>query len=144
MLAFHRDLVAALAGAAGVVPFPRARRRRARRSGCVYAFADAGTVLFYQGGFAVLDDNKLRPGLVTHARCLQVCSDRGWDRYDFLAGDARYKRELSTGERDLVWATVDRPGLRRASPRPPRRPSGARARCPAGRALASGISRDVC
>ena len=61
VLAFHRDLVAALAGAAGVVLF-RVRDAAGATIGCVYAFADAGTVLFYQGGFAVLDDNKRRPG----------------------------------------------------------------------------------
>jgi hypothetical protein len=111
VLAFHRDLVGELAGAGGVVLF-RLRDSAGATIGCVYAFADAGTVLFYQGGFAASNDNRRRPGLATHARCLQACSDRGWDRYDFLAGEGRYKRELSTGERELVWATADRPGVR--------------------------------
>ena len=34
--------------------------------------------------------------------------ERGLDEYDFLAGDQRYKRELSNAERELVWASLVR------------------------------------
>jgi len=63
-------------------------------------------LLFYQSGFAAFDDNKLKPGLVTHALCMQACRERGLTEYNFLAGESRYKQELATMEQELVWAVA--------------------------------------
>jgi CelD/BcsL family acetyltransferase involved in cellulose biosynthesis len=108
--AFHHALVARL------LPDRRAVLFRVRGAagtiGCVYGFVERGRVLFYQSGFAAFEDNKLRPGLVTHLLCMQAAADRGLLAYDFLPGESRYKRELSTGEERLVWARARRPGLR--------------------------------
>ena len=43
---------------------------------------------------------------------MQACLERGLHEYDFLAGEARYKRELSNGERRLVWASATRRSVR--------------------------------
>jgi hypothetical protein len=80
--------------------------------GCLYGFIENGRVLFYQSGFGQFADNKLSPGLVSHALCMQACLDRGLQEYDFLMGDTRYKRELSNTERELIWAVASRPGLK--------------------------------
>lgn len=111
VVAFHRTLVPRLLPRGEVMLF-RLRDDDGATVGCLYGFVDAGRLLFYQGGFTPMEDNKRRPGLTTHAACLQACRDRGLHTYDLLAGDARYKRELATGERTLVWATVERPGVR--------------------------------
>lgn len=66
--------------------------------GCLYGFIENGTVLFYQSGFVDVEDNHLKPGLSTHAACMQQCFDRGLRSYNFLAGEARYKRELANSE----------------------------------------------
>jgi CelD/BcsL family acetyltransferase involved in cellulose biosynthesis len=60
--------------------------------------------MFYQSGFIEVDDNRLKPGLSTHAACMQECMNRGFLAYNFLAGEARYKRELANSERMLKSA----------------------------------------
>ncbi len=106
--AFHRELVSRL------LPQGRAVLFRARAAsgtvGCLYSLIDNGRLLFYQSGLAAFDDNKLKPGLVVHALCLQECARRGLEEYDFMAGDNRYKSELANVERRLVWAALRRPG----------------------------------
>lgn len=107
---FHRDLVSRLLPDGGAI-LVRVRRPTGT-IGCLYCLADGLRVLFYQGGFTHFGDNRLRGGLVTHLLCMQACLERGFDEYDFLAGDARYKDELSTGARELLWVTVRRSHLR--------------------------------
>ncbi|MEJ7839826.1 MAG: GNAT family N-acetyltransferase, partial [Thermomicrobiales bacterium] len=63
--------------------------------GCIYGFIEQNRVLMYQSGFADFDDDKLKPGLVSHAMVMQHCLERGIDEYDFLYGDTRYKQDLS-------------------------------------------------
>jgi len=103
-VAFHRELVPRLLAKRAVLLF---RARSASGTlGCLYSFIEHGRVLFYQSGLAAVDDNKLKPGLVTHALCMQGCMERGLTEYNFLAGNSRYKQELSTVEQELVWAAA--------------------------------------
>jgi CelD/BcsL family acetyltransferase involved in cellulose biosynthesis len=103
---FHRELVPLLLPRGAVLLF---RVRAAGATvGCLYSFVEDGRVLFYQSGLAPQPGSEIRPGFVAHALCMQACFDRGLREYDFLAGDARYKDELSTGNRELVWATWHR------------------------------------
>jgi CelD/BcsL family acetyltransferase involved in cellulose biosynthesis len=103
-VAFHRELVPRLLAKGAVILF---RARSALGTiGCLYSFIEHGRVLFYQSGLTAVDDNKLKPGLVTHALCMQCCMERGLTEYNFLAGDSRYKQELSTMEQELVWAST--------------------------------------
>jgi hypothetical protein len=108
--AFHRELVPRLHAKGAVLLF---RARSALGTlGCLYSFIERGRVLFYQSGLAAVDDNKLKPGLVTHALCMQCCMERGLTEYNFLAGDSRYKQELSTMDQELVWASARRRRLK--------------------------------
>jgi hypothetical protein len=103
---FHRELVPNLLPRGAVVLF---RVRAAGATvGCLYSFVENGRVLFYQSGLSSQSDSEIRPGFVAHGLCMQACFERGLREYDFLAGDARYKDELSTGHRHLVWATWHR------------------------------------
>lgn len=104
--AFHRDLVRRLLPSGEVVLF-RVRCERGTL-GCLYGFVEHDRLLFYQSGLARLGDNRLRPGLTCHALLMQACADRGLREYDFLAGDERYKRELSAASHELVWARARR------------------------------------
>ena len=110
---FHRELVKRLMPAGRTILF------RVRSSsgtvGCLYSLLDGKRVLFYQSGFGQFQDNRLRPGMVSHLLCMRACADRGLEEYDFLVGEARYKDELSTGSRDQIWAEVRRPRLRFAA-----------------------------
>ncbi len=107
---FHREIVrdGVATGAAAVL---RARCGD-ETIGCLYLLRDGDRALFYQSGLATFDDNRLRPGVVAHALAMQACRERGFVAYDFLAGDARYKRELSTDRIDLTWTQGQRPRLR--------------------------------
>lgn len=108
--AFHRQIVAdgVAAGTAAVVRV----RSGDDTVGCLYLLRDGDRALFYQSGLARFADNRLRPGLVAHALTMQACRERGFTAYDFLAGDARYKRDLATDHADLVWTRTQRPRLR--------------------------------
>jgi len=76
--------------------------------GCLYSFIERNNVLSYQLGLARFHDNKMKPGFVTHALCMQSSYDRGLIDYNFLAEASPWKRELATTERQLVWATGSR------------------------------------
>jgi CelD/BcsL family acetyltransferase involved in cellulose biosynthesis len=108
--AFHRDLIRRLLPKQAVVLF------RARASGetigCQYCFVERGRVLGYQNGYRAFGDKRISAGKVVHALCMQECLDRGLAAYDFLAGDWRYKRELSNSESQLVWAAARRGRLK--------------------------------
>lgn len=108
--AFHRALVPRLLPEGRVVLF---RVRAATGTvGCEYNFVERRRVLSYQSGLARYADPQIRPGFVADILCMQACYERGLEEYDFLAGDSVFKRQLSTTERELVWATWRRPALR--------------------------------
>jgi CelD/BcsL family acetyltransferase involved in cellulose biosynthesis len=100
---FHRDFIARSMGDRPRVLLYRLRNE-AGTIGCLYSFIEDGMVLFYQSGFIDVEDNRLKPGLSTHAMCMQECLARGLETYNFLAGEARYKRELATTELALQSA----------------------------------------
>ena len=102
--------------------------------GCLFNFIDAdGHILTYKSGLPLFEDNRLKPGLVTHVVCMQECKRRSLleeeqhrqralseevysqppllKNYDFLAGENIYKEQLSNTESNLTWATAGR-GLR--------------------------------
>ena len=80
--------------------------------GCLYNYVYQGRVYFYQGGLVHEYDNKLKPGMVSHAAAIQHCAGLGLAEYDFLAGAEQYKERMGTDRRRLVWARVQRPLLR--------------------------------
>lgn len=78
--------------------------------GLLYNFVWRGRVCFYQSGLQYTDDNRYKPGLVSHAFAIEHAREQGCSEYDFLAGESRYKSSLSTAERTMVWATWRRLG----------------------------------
>lgn len=83
-----------------------------RTVGLVYSLVHSRRVYAYQCGFDYGVDRRLSPGMTTYARAIQHCLDQGFDDWDFLSGDVDYKRVLSTGSRDLVWAVFRKPNLK--------------------------------
>ena len=79
--------------------------------GWLYNFVDRGKVLFYLSGFAFEDDNKLKPGLVTHALAIEHHLKAGMDVYDFMGGDNRYKFNLGQKGADTVSYALQRKTL---------------------------------
>jgi hypothetical protein len=81
--------------------------------GCVYSFVHNGTVSFYQSGYRFEDDNRLKPGLVSHAEIIRFNAAAGNRIYDFLAGvPSRFKDDLATSNRKLIWAVAYKPKLK--------------------------------
>mgnify|MGYP001211927511 CR=1 FL=1 len=73
--------------------------------GYLYNLRRDGHVCAYQGGFdRAAADGQRKPGLVAHVLAIGRAAGEGAVRYDFLAGEDRYKRSLATGSRDLAWA----------------------------------------
>jgi len=77
--------------------------------GILYNFVKNGKVYFFQSGFNYSDDKHLKPGLVTHVFAVRYCLNAGFTEYDFLAGDAQYKRSLARECRQLNWVVFARP-----------------------------------
>jgi CelD/BcsL family acetyltransferase involved in cellulose biosynthesis len=81
--------------------------------GYLYNFRLNGRVYAYQSGLAErLEAPQEKPGLCLHALAIREAAGRGDQVYDFLAGDARYKRSLASNSVALVWAELARPDLR--------------------------------
>jgi CelD/BcsL family acetyltransferase involved in cellulose biosynthesis len=74
--------------------------------GFLYNFIVRGKVSMFQSGFAYDPSSKLSPGLLTHALAIEHYRQGGQREYDFLSGDAQYKRTLSNGARELLWTTI--------------------------------------
>jgi CelD/BcsL family acetyltransferase involved in cellulose biosynthesis len=81
--------------------------------GYLYNFYCDNEVYAYQNGFQFADDQRLKPGLVSHLLAFAHYRRAGATRYRFLAGDSRYKRSLSTGSYDLHWLVLERDDWRR-------------------------------
>jgi CelD/BcsL family acetyltransferase involved in cellulose biosynthesis len=78
-----------------------------RIAGYLYNFVHDGWVTAYQSGFDFSDDaDRLRPGLVCHLMAIRHYRRAGMRRYDFLGGEARYKRSLANAETALLWLDV--------------------------------------
>ncbi|MBL8698759.1 MAG: GNAT family N-acetyltransferase [Alphaproteobacteria bacterium] len=65
-----------------------------------------GRIANYLSGFVAEDDNRRKPGLVSHLAAIDHHLAAGAACYDLLAGDARYKETLATPHATLVWLTV--------------------------------------
>lgn len=76
--------------------------------GCLYSFLWQGRVYFYQCGFNYSFGEKVQVGLVSHVMAVQYNAMQGHDMYDFLAGEARYKKSLATDYNEMVWGRIQR------------------------------------
>ncbi|WP_210494702.1 GNAT family N-acetyltransferase [Patulibacter sp. SYSU D01012] len=109
----------------------------------LYGFRDGERLRAYQSGLRRFDDNRLRPGIVAHVLAMEEARRRGVAVYDHLAGDARYKRELSTATTETRSYALRRPRLRHAlvdGARGVRDRRAARVRPPAGGAPVAGTA----
>ncbi len=83
--------------------------------GVLYTTHAHGRVNFYQSGFRYEQDNRFRPGFVSHHLAIQHCLQHGMSEYDFLIsapGEGRYKSSLSNATRSLGWVRLFSPGIR--------------------------------
>jgi len=89
--------------------------------GYLYNFLDRGRVSYYFSGFHFDEDNRLKPGLISHTLCIERHRERGMNVYDFLAGEQRYKLELGQPGPTIISLAMQRPNWMLAAERPIRR-----------------------
>lgn len=109
-LDFHRTLIRQ-AFAKGSIQLLRVTAGE-QTIGILYNFVKSGKVYFFQSGFNYSGDKHLKPGLVTHTFAVRHCLNAGFTDYDFLAGDAQYKRSLAKNRRQLAWVVFARPRVK--------------------------------
>ncbi len=80
--------------------------------GVIYNLVYFGKVYFYQCGYRYTDDKRLSPGTVTLFHVIEQCLREGFDHFDFLSGEAKYKEWMSTGQRELRWTAFQKPDVR--------------------------------
>ena len=110
--AFHRTILNGLL-ARNALLMIRVRTNE-QTIGSIYGFIEHNRVLMYQSGFADFDDDKLKPGLVSHALIMQYCLEAEIDEYDYLYGDSRYKQDLTNSSRELIYAVLSKRTIKQA------------------------------
>jgi CelD/BcsL family acetyltransferase involved in cellulose biosynthesis len=80
--------------------------------GVLYNIVAQGKVFFYQSGFRISEDNRLRPGYVTFHMALESYRQTELNEFDFMAGSLDYKRRFSQKFRELEWCSIRRRGWR--------------------------------
>ncbi len=97
---FHRELLHRL------VPQRQAAMVRVRAGtktiGCTILHIDRNRVLVYQGGWN--PGSAKSPGVINDYCTLLECLHRGYDAYDFMAGESLHKRRMTTHQGELIWA----------------------------------------
>jgi hypothetical protein len=76
--------------------------------GYIYNFIYNNEVFFYQCGFNYSNNNKMRPGIVSHYLAIRHNAINNYDNYYFLAGTAQYKASLSTDTDYLTWMKIQK------------------------------------
>jgi len=105
-MAFHRRMIAE-ALPKGEVELLRASAG-GEGFGWLYNFVSRGQVLFYLSGFRAEEDNRLKPGLVTHALAVERHLRGRAAAYDFMGGTNRYKTSLGQPGPDMVAVALQR------------------------------------
>lgn len=77
-----------------------------------YNLVYGNKIYFYLSGIQAVTDNKQKPGLLGHSYCIQQYLERGFDFYDFMGGNERYKTQLGHRHGRLVQVAMQRPRLK--------------------------------
>ena len=104
LIRFHRELIDRLLPSGGVVLVRVTAGDQL--VGVTYELNEHGALNHYNWGLMPVqaDDGSLSPGFITALALMREGIDRGFREINWLAGDSRWKRELSTTTRELVWA----------------------------------------
>ncbi len=99
---FHRLLIERTLGSGQVV---MARTTAGETLvGIFYGFIENDVIYQYQWGLPAFEDNSLSPGFVAGFLVMEEARRRNFSEVNWLAGDSRFKRDMSNGDRTLIWA----------------------------------------
>lgn len=90
-------------------------RAGATTIGYHYNFVFEGRSYFYQCGYDYELDEKAAPGIIVHTFAIRHAAERGLVDYDFMAGDAEYKRRFSTSSSAMHSVSWRAPNLKMLS-----------------------------
>lgn len=76
--------------------------------GLLYNFLYKNKVYFYLSGLQLEEDSRMKPGLLIHYMAIEHYKSRGYDSYDFMGGDAQYKRSLGQRHCELAAVSIQR------------------------------------
>ena len=107
---FHRRLITH-AFAANGIQYLRLKAGDATLA-YLYNFVSGRDVHFYLSGIDYTVGEQFRPGMLAHWMAIELNLTANRRSYDFLAGDARYKRSLSTRQDCTLWLVLQRPRWR--------------------------------
>lgn len=79
--------------------------------GYIYLLTDASSWKFYLSAIRFDDDNRIKVGLLFHALVIEEAIKQRISTYDFLAGEARYKKSLSHKEDQQLMYCFYKPSL---------------------------------
>ena len=77
----------------------------------LYNFLYKNTVYFYLSGIRYSTDNRLKPGLLAHSLAISHYAKLGYETYDFMGGEGRYKKSLSDKTGILIVSNFRRKTL---------------------------------
>lgn len=80
--------------------------------GYVYSLVQGGQVYMIQSGYNYAKAEHAHPGFVSLYMAVKHNVRVGKRRFDFLAGDAQYKRMLGHGSEKLVWVRLRKPRVK--------------------------------
>ena len=80
--------------------------------GYLYNLIDRKVAYSIQSGFNYTADKNDRPGIVSHFMVTNDYIRSALQRYEYLAGDAQYKRSLSNAHRQFSWYLVQKKNLK--------------------------------
>jgi hypothetical protein len=80
--------------------------------GYLYNYLYHGRVYFYLSGLSTERDAKLKPGLCAHSLAIQHYIDKGFDFYDFMGGQDRYKASLGEVHAELFHIALQKDQLK--------------------------------
>ena len=74
-------------------------------------FLEGRRVLNYQAG-RIAYEGKRSPGLVVDCLSIEESMKRGYDIWDFMAGESFHKQRLSTHHESRAWIRLRRPRIK--------------------------------
>jgi CelD/BcsL family acetyltransferase involved in cellulose biosynthesis len=77
----------------------------------LYNFIYKDTVYFYLSGIDYNQDNRLKPGLLSHSLAISHYASLGYKKYDFMGGEGRYKDSLSNHKGEMIISNFRRKNI---------------------------------
>lgn len=109
---FHRDVMRSMLGGMDARLDLWTLEVGGRPIASLYNIVAKGIAYNYQAGRSMDVPKNVKPGIVTHVYAIQKAITEGLIEYDFLAGDAMYKRQLANTRHQLVTLRVRRTDAR--------------------------------